>query len=161
MRGNLSRSEDFLSLKLMFMSLSEQQVPVTHEAREVAESELLARRAAELSLEKKGEDVKILDLRGLTSITDYFVIITADSERKAKAVAEHIVDELKEDGERPMHVEGLDSLHWVLLDYVDVVVHIFQPDERRFYDLESLWSDAPVTKVVEPPPAALEESPEA
>jgi ribosome-associated protein len=103
-----------------------------------------------LSLEKKGEDVKILDLRGLTSVTDFFVIITADSERKAKAVTDHIVDELKGDDERPMHIEGLDSLHWVLIDYVDVVVHIFQPDERRFYDLESLWSDAVVTRVVEP-----------
>lgn len=133
---------------------------MTHEARVVAESELLATRAAELSLEKKGEDVKILDLRGLTSMTDFFVIITADSERKAKAVAEHIVDELKLDGERPMHIEGLDTLHWVLLDYIDVVVHVFQPDERKFYDLESLWSDAPVTRVVEPPPAAETETPE-
>ncbi|NTU93580.1 MAG: ribosome silencing factor [Chlorobiaceae bacterium] len=142
------------------MPIPEQQVPVTHEAREVSDSELLARRAAELSLDKKGEDVKILDLRGLTTVTDYFVIITADSERKAKAVAEHIVDELKVDGERPMHIEGLNTLHWILLDYVDVVVHIFQPDERRFYDLESLWSDAPVTRVVEPSPTAPEVDPE-
>jgi ribosome-associated protein len=160
MRRNHSCGEDFLSLKRMFMPQSEQQVPVTHEAREVAESQLLASRAAELSLEKKGEDVKILDLRGLTSVTDFFVIITADSERKAKAVAEHIVDELKQDGERPMHIEGLDTLHWILIDYVDVVVHIFQPDERRFYDLESLWSDAVVTRVVEPPPSDGESVPE-
>ncbi|HWR00444.1 MAG TPA: ribosome silencing factor [Chlorobaculum sp.] len=135
------------------MSRSEHKVTSGSEAREVAMSELLARRVAELSLEKKGEDVKILDLRGLTSVTDFFVIITADSERKAKAITDHIVDELKEDGERPMHIEGLDSLHWVLVDYVDVVVHVFQPDERRFYDLESLWSDAVVTRVVDPDPA--------
>jgi ribosome-associated protein len=132
------------------MSRSEHTVTSGPEAREVAMSELLASRVAELSLEKKGEDVKILDLRGLTSVTDFFVIITADSERKAKAITDHIVDELKQEDERPMHIEGLDSLHWVLIDYVDVVVHIFQPDERRFYDLESLWSDAPVTRVVEP-----------
>jgi len=113
-------------------------------SREIAVGELLARRATELSLEKKCEEVKILDLRGLTSVTDFFVIITADSERKAKAAAEHIIDELREDGERPMHVEGMDSMHWILLDYIDVVVHIFIPDERRFYDLESLWSDAPL-----------------
>lgn len=143
------------------MTIPEHQVPVTHEALEVAESQLLARRAAELSLEKKAEDVKILDLRGITSMTDYFVIITADSERKAKAVAEHIIDGLKEDGERPMHVEGLDSLRWVLLDYVDVVVHVFQADDRKFYDLESLWSDAPVTKVVDLPPNAVGTTPEA
>ena len=111
--------------------------------KEVDISELLAKRSAELALEKKCEEIKILDLRGLTSVTDYFVIATADSERKAKAAAEHIIDELKEDGERPMHVEGMDSMHWILLDYINVVVHIFMPDERRFYDLESLWSDAP------------------
>lgn len=114
------------------------------QVKEVSVGELLARRASELSLEKKCEEVKILDLRGLTSVTDFFVIITADSERKAKAAADHIIDELKADGERPMHVEGMDSMHWILLDYIDVVVHIFMPDERRFYDLESLWSDAPL-----------------
>ncbi|ASQ91543.1 ribosome silencing factor [Prosthecochloris sp. GSB1] len=111
--------------------------------REVSTSELLANRAAELSLEKKCEEVMILDVRGLTSVTDFFVIASADSERKVKAAYEYIVDELKHDDERPLNVEGTDLLHWVLLDYVDVVIHIFMPDERRFYDLESLWSDAP------------------
>lgn len=142
------------------MSRSEHAASSGVEAREVAMSELLARRVAELSLEKKGEEVKILDVRGLTSVTDYFVIITADSERKAKALADFIVDELKEEDERPMHIEGLDSLHWVLLDYIDVVVHIFQPDERRFYDLESLWSDAPVTVVTAPEAVETPESSE-
>ncbi len=125
-------------------SLKEEEMVSATQAKEVAVGELLARRAAELALEKKCEEVKILDLRGLTSVTDYFVIVTADSDRKAKAAAEHIVDELKVDGERPMHVEGMDSMHWILLDYIDVVVHVFMPDERHFYDLESLWSEAPV-----------------
>lgn len=143
------------------MSRPEQDASSGIQAREVAVSELLARRVAELSLEKKGEDVKILDVRGLTSVTDFFVIITADSERKAKAVTDHIVEELKaEEDERPMHIEGLDSLHWVLIDYVDVVVHVFQPDERRFYDLESLWSDAVVTTVTAPEPSGDEMTPE-
>ena len=125
-------------------SLKEEEMVSATQAKEVAVGELLARRAAELALEKKCEEVKILDLRGLTSMTDYFVIVTADSDRKAKAAAEHIIDELKVDGERPMHVEGMDSMHWILLDYIDVVVHVFMPDERHFYDLESLWSEAPV-----------------
>ncbi len=116
--------------------------------KEVTTGELLAKRAAELSLEKKCEEVKILDLRGLTSVTDFFVMVTADSERKAKAAADHIIDEIRGDGERPMHVEGMDSMHWILLDYIDVVVHIFMPEERRFYDLESLWSDAPVVTII-------------
>jgi ribosome-associated protein len=125
-------------------SLKEEEMVSATQVKEVVVGELLARRAAELALEKKCEEVKILDLRGLTSMTDYFVIVTADSDRKAKAAAEHIIDELKVDGERPMHVEGMDSMHWILLDYIDVVVHVFMPDERHFYDLESLWSDAPV-----------------
>ena len=115
--------------------------------REVEDGELLARRAAELTLEKKCEDVKILDLRELTSVTDFFVIVTADSERKARAVADHVIAELRDEDERPLHVEGLDSMHWILLDYMNVVVHIFMPEERGFYDLESLWSDAPVVTV--------------
>lgn len=113
----------------------------------VSYSELLARRAAALALEKKCGQIRILDLTALTSVTDYFVIVTADSERKAKAAAEHIVDELKKDDERPLHVEGVETMRWVLLDYVNVVVHVFMPDERRFYDLDSLWSDAPVTTI--------------
>ena len=128
-------------------SLKKEDTYTADHGKEVEISELLAKRSAELALEKKCEDIKILDLRGLTSVTDFFVIATADSERKAKAAAEHVIDELKEDGERPMHVEGMDSMHWILLDYIDVVVHIFMPDERRFYDLESLWSDAPVLPV--------------
>ena len=118
--------------------------------KDVAVSELLANRVAELSLEKKCEDVVILDVRGLTSVTDFFVIASADSERKIKAAYEHIVDELKHDDERPLNVEGTDLLHWVLLDYVDVVVHIFMPDKRSFYDLESLWADAPKRTVTAP-----------
>ena len=128
-------------------SLNEDDNYTADKGKEVDISELLAKRSAELALEKKCEDVKILDLRGLTSVTDFFMVATADSEPKAKAAAEHIIDELKGDGERPMHVEGMDSMHWILLDYIDVVVHIFMPDERRFYDLESLWSDAPVVSV--------------
>jgi ribosome-associated protein len=151
---------DFLSLKRIPMSRSEHVASSGIEAREVAMSELLARRVAELSLEKKGEDVKIMDVRGLTSVTDFFVIITADSERKAKALTDYIVDEIREEGDRPMHIEGLDSLHWVLIDYIDVVVHIFQPEERRFYDLESLWSDGVVTTVTAPEPSEAPESPE-
>lgn len=116
----------------------------------LAVSRMLAQKAAELLLEKKCEDVRILDVHELTSATSFFVIATADSERKAEASYQHVVEELKKEDERPLHVEGGDSLHWVLIDYFDVVVHVFMPDERRFYDLESLWADAQVTEV-EPP----------
>jgi len=115
--------------------------------KKVDVAELLARRAAELTLEKKCEEVRILDVRELTTMTDFFVIATADSDRKAKAAAEHVLDELREEGERPHNIEGMETMRWVLLDYVDVVVHVFMPEDRRFYDLESLWSDAKVITV--------------
>jgi len=116
--------------------------------REVEDGELLARRAAELTLEKKCEDVKILDLRELTSVTDFFVIVTADSERKARAVADHVIAELRDEDERPLHVEGL-GLHALdslgLCECCCSYIHCLE--ERGFYDLESLWSDAPVVTV--------------
>lgn len=123
---------------------------VVRDDHTLAVSRMLAQKAAELLLEKKCEDVRILDVHKLTSATSFFVIATADSERKAEASYQHVVEELKKEEERPLHVEGGDSLHWVLIDYFDVVVHVFMPDERRFYDLESLWADAQVTEV-EPP----------
>lgn len=100
-------------------------------------------RAAELALERKAHDVVILDLRGISSATDYFVIAGGTSDVQVKAIADHVVDELKKDGVRPEHLEGLRGRRWVLLDYVDFVVHVFHPQARNFYQLENLWGDAP------------------
>ena len=101
------------------------------------------RRAGELALERKAEDVVVMDLRGISSATDHFVIASGNSDIQVKAIANHILDELKELGERPDHVEGLDSGRWVLMDYINLVVHIFHPRARDFYQLEGLWGDAP------------------
>lgn len=101
------------------------------------------RRAAELALERKAHDVLVLDLRGISSATDYFLIAEGTSDVQVKAIAEHVVDELKKDKVRPEHVEGLTGGRWVLLDYVDFVVHVFHPQARSFYQLERLWGDAP------------------
>lgn len=101
------------------------------------------RRAAELALDRKAHDVLVLDLRGISSATDYFVIAGGTSDVQVKAIAEHLVDELKKDKVRPEHVEGLQGGRWVLLDYVDFVVHVFHPQARSFYQLERLWGDAP------------------
>ncbi len=101
------------------------------------------RRAAELAQERKGHDVLVLDLRGISSATDYFVIAGGTSDVQVKAIAEHVVEELKKDGVRPQHLEGLQGGRWVLLDYVDFVVHVFHPQARDFYQLERLWGDAP------------------
>jgi len=110
-------------------------------------------RAGRLALERKASDVVALDLRGISSATDYFVLASGTSDVQVKAIAEHILDELRGEGEKPQHVEGLESGRWVLLDYVDMVVHVFHPQARSFYQLESLWGDAPRTEFEDAPPA--------
>ena len=113
--------------------------------REVSPSDLpeAVRRAAELSLERKAHDVAVLDLRGISTATDHFLIASGTSDVQVKAIAQHITDELKKEGVRPEHVEGRQTGRWVLLDYIDFVVHVFHPEAREFYQLENLWGDAP------------------
>ena len=100
------------------------------------------RRAARYALDRKALDVTVLDLRDLSSATDFFVIATGRSDIHVRAIAEHVLDSAKGDGNRPEHIEGLDEGRWVLLDYIDYVVHIFHPSVRDFYRLEALWGDA-------------------
>ncbi len=99
--------------------------------------------AAELALERKAQDVLILDLRGISSATDFFVLATGQSDIQVRAIAEHVRDEMKAAGNRPLNVEGLDRARWVLMDFVDFVVHVLHPSARDFYQLEQLWGDAP------------------
>lgn len=91
---------------------------------------------------KKAQDVKILDLREVTSFTDYFVICSSASARQAKAIADEIGKALKKIGELPVSAEGYDSGEWILLDYGDFIVHIFSEATRAYYDLERLWRHA-------------------
>ncbi len=100
-------------------------------------------RAAELASDRKANDVLLLDLHGLSNATDYFIIASGTSDLHVRSVAEHVIEKLKESGERPNHVEGLKGGRWVLIDYVDFVVHVFHPAARAFYQLENLWGDAP------------------
>jgi ribosome-associated protein len=104
---------------------------------------------AELILQKKGTDVKILNLEGKTSVTDYFVICSASSTTMVKAIADHLFKETKLVGEKVWRDEGYSGLTWVLLDYVDVVVHIFHEETRKFYNLEGLWGDAEIIDIPE------------
>jgi ribosome-associated protein len=104
---------------------------------------------AELILQKKGTGIKILNLTGKTSVTDYFVICSASSDVQVKAIADHVLKETKKIGERVWHDEGYTGLSWVLLDFVDVVVHIFSEESRKFYNLEGLWGDAEITDIPE------------
>ncbi len=100
-------------------------------------------RSVALTLERKASNVAVLDLKGISTATDYFVIATGNSDVQVKAIADHVVDELKKDGVRPQHVEGMSGGRWVLIDYIDFVVHVFHPQARSFYQLENLWGDAP------------------
>ena len=101
-------------------------------------------RAIELMQDRKASDVTVLDLRDLAAATDFFLIATGRSDTHVTSIAEHVMDELKKDGVRPVGVEGLRGGRWVLVDYVDFVVHVFHPAAREFYQLERLWGDAPM-----------------
>jgi ribosome-associated protein len=100
-------------------------------------------RAGELLAERKAQDLLLLDLRKLSSATDYFLLASGTSDLHARSIAEHVIDELKKTGVRPDLVEGLRGGRWVLIDYIDFVVHVFHPAAREFYQLERLWGDAP------------------
>lgn len=104
----------------------------------------MAEMAAREAADRRGRDVVLLDLRGLTSATDFFVVASGESDVQVKAIADRVEERLREEGGvRPWHVEGLRNATWVLLDYVDFVVHVFHREAREFYDLERLWADAP------------------
>jgi ribosome-associated protein len=106
-----------------------------------------AHRAAALCVDRKATDVLLLNLKPLTDMTDYFVIASGTSDTHVRSTAEHVMAELKKEGITVYHVEGLTQGRWVLLDYVDFVVHIFHPSLRAFYQLERLWGDAEMTPV--------------
>lgn len=99
-------------------------------------------RAAQLAIDRKALDVVSLDLRGLSSATDFFLLATGTSDVHVKSIADHIIDRLRAEGVRANHVEGLQGGRWVLIDYIDVVVHVLHASARDFYQLEELWGDA-------------------
>ncbi|MBI2796889.1 MAG: ribosome silencing factor [Gemmatimonadetes bacterium] len=113
----------------------------------------VAELAAALCAENKAYDVVLLDLSPVTDMTDWFVIASGTSDTHVRSTAEHVMEAMKKAGHTAHHVEGLPQGRWVLLDYVDVVVHLFHPTLRTFYQLERLWSDATVVPV--PASAAL------
>ena len=91
---------------------------------------------------KKATDIVVLDVRGLTSIADFFIICSGSSNRQVMAIAEFIQVDLKKHGIKPLSVEGIKEGHWILLDYGHVIIHVFYEPLRSFYDLEGLWTDA-------------------
>lgn len=101
------------------------------------------REAVSAADDRKAVDLKVLYLEKVTDFTDYFMICSGTSERQVQAIADAVQEKLRENKARPLHVEGYNRGQWVLLDYGDLVVHVFQEEPRRYYALERLWGDAP------------------
>lgn len=93
--------------------------------------------------DRKARELRVLDLRNVSDATDYFIIASGTSDAHVRGIAEGVMEKMREAGHRTHHVEGLSGGHWVLLDYVDFVIHVFHPETRAFYQLERLWGDAP------------------
>ena len=108
----------------------------------------LADRIAAIASDRKAVDIRVIDLRGIVSYTDFFVICSGNSERQAKAIQDAVYRSLKdEEALLPRRVEGEREARWILLDYLDCVVHIFTPEAREYYRLEQLWGEAPARSV--------------
>ena len=102
---------------------------------------------ANLMLEKKALDIKIFDVKKITTMTDYFIICSSESEPQTKAITVNIEKKMKKIGIKPISIEGQNKLEWVLMDYATFIVHIFRTDKRIFYDLDRLWGDAKITSI--------------
>jgi ribosome-associated protein len=111
-------------------------------------SAALVQRAAQICQDNKANDIVVLNLKPVTDMTDFFVVASGTSDTHVRSVAEKVIEELKKEGSAVHHVEGLQQGRWVLLDYVDFVVHLFHPTLRQFYQLERLWGDAEVVEVL-------------
>jgi len=123
--------------------------PVPAGKAEDVDSAALADRVAAIASDRKAIDIRVLDLRGIVAYTDFFVICSGNSERQTKAIHDAVYQALKdEEGLLPRRSEGSRESRWILLDYLDCVVHIFTPDAREFYRLENLWGEAPARSVV-------------
>ena len=114
---------------------------------QVENSQQISTQIADLMVDKKALDIQILDVRGLTTLTDFFVICTSESQPQSRAICNHIEDEMLKEGIKPWHKEGIEKLDWVLVDFVNIVAQIFSRESREYYDFERLWGDAKITKV--------------
>src|SRR5262249_25872257 len=122
--------------------------------RQPDEAGALARQCAELMLTKKAKDVVIMDIHTLTDMADYFVVGSADSDIQMKAIDDAVLDGLVAEGVKPYRTEGWQGGQWIILDLVEVVVHVFYREARDFYKIERLWADAPMERIADEPAAA-------
>ena len=120
-------------------------MPRVSKVKTVSSSEL-ALNIAKFALDKKAENVVSLNVKNLTNITDEFVICSSDTNIQVKAIADSI---RKNTDYKPVRIEGYEHLNWVLLDYIDVIVHVFKTSERNYYNIEKLWGDAPIKEFID------------
>ena len=122
--------------------------PLPADRDDAVDSEQMAERIAQIASDRKAIDIRVLDLRGLVTYTDFFVVCSGNTERQTRAIHESVHQELKDsEGLLPRRVEGAREARWILIDYLDCVLHVFTPQEREFYRLENLWGDAPSRSV--------------
>ena len=114
---------------------------------DVLSGEALVERIVEVASDRKAVDIRVLDVRGIVGYADWFVICSGRSERQTKAIHDAVYESLKGAGVLPRRVEGAREARWVLMDYLDAVVHVFTPEAREFYRLEQLWGEAPSREV--------------
>lgn len=102
----------------------------------------MARKVVDIGSDKQASDILLLDIRPVSILADYFVIMTGTSQRQIKAILDDVVEQLDGEGVNPLHQEGTTDSGWILLDYGSVIVHVFSPEERSYYSIEKLWKDA-------------------
>ena len=141
--SNVPKSPSQIALSQKSAKTDPERAAARASVRVDDDSQRTAVTAARAALEKKADDVVVLDLRGVSGYTDFLVIGSGQSDRQLEAIAEGVEKELKEQGHRKVGSEGLRGGRWVLLDFGDVVIHVFHQDERAHYDLEGLWADVP------------------
>ena len=116
---------------------------------DINDSNSIAKLVVKSMLDKKATDIKIIYVEKLTTLTDIFIVCTSDSDPQSKAITNHIKDNLSDYGIKPIHIEGFQFLKWVLMDYINVTINIFNKEYREFYNVERLWADAKIETVKE------------
>lgn len=133
---------------MTYSSESKQSVFTTDSDNKTSDSGKLIELVTEGLKEKKAKDIKVMDVRDLTTLTDYFVVCHGTSDTQIGALANSVLEKVKEGtGENVWQREGMESRRWIILDYVNVVVHIFNQEKREYYGIERMWSDASITEV--------------
>ena len=107
----------------------------------------ITKKITELMIDKKALDITLIDLKKITPLTDYFIICTSESDPQTRAIFNHIKDELIKIKLKPWKTEGYENLNWVIMDYINFVIHIFNKENREYYDFERLWADAKIIKI--------------